>query len=265
VSLAGPLLHGVDDLLRVAVEKRRRVSKKTRLVVILTTTGGYVEVAQRVAETFRHNYSTVDFVVPNYAYSAGTVLAMSGDAIHMDYYSRLGPIDPQIENKSGRLVPALGYLEKYNALLDRAKDPNDPITLAEVQLLIDGFDQAELYQYEQARNLSVTLLIDWLAKYKFKDWDKTETQGAPVSQEMKERRAEEIANELNKTDRWHTHGRGISREVLERDIGLRIDDLDANEALNKKIKQYHDLLEDYMGKKADKGVVHIRGSYQPFM
>ncbi len=265
VSLNGPLLHGVDNLLRVAVENRKAASKKKKLVVVLTTTGGYVEVAQRVAETFRHNYDTVDFVVPNYAYSAGTILAMSGDAIHMDYYSRLGPIDPQVENKSGRLVPALGYLEKYKALLERAKDPNDPISLAEVQLLIDGFDQAELYQFEQAQNLSVTLLKEWLVRYKFKDWDRTRTRGLAVTEEMKNDQAEEIARALNDTKRWHTHGRGISRDVLERDINLIINDLDTNEALNGKVKQYHDLLEDYMAKKADKGIVHIRQSYQPFM
>jgi len=54
--------------------------------------------------------TVVDFLIPSHAMSAGTILAMSGDAIHMDYYSVLGPIDPQVENQEGRLIPALGYL-----------------------------------------------------------------------------------------------------------------------------------------------------------
>ena len=61
-----------------------------------------MDVVQRVVDTLRRHYNLVDFIIPNYAYSAGTVLAMSGDAIHMDYYSRLGPIDPQIETERGR-------------------------------------------------------------------------------------------------------------------------------------------------------------------
>jgi hypothetical protein len=35
----------------------------------------------------------------------------------MDYYSVLGPIDPQVNNKDGKLVPALGYLDKINELI----------------------------------------------------------------------------------------------------------------------------------------------------
>jgi ClpP class serine protease len=98
LSFCGPLVFGVDDILRAAVEKRHREPPaKEKLVVILTTGGGYIEIVQRMVDTLRMHYKVVDFVVPNYAYSAGTVFVMSGDAIHMDYYSRLGPIDPQLE------------------------------------------------------------------------------------------------------------------------------------------------------------------------
>ena len=61
---------------------------------------------QRIAETLRHHYDRVEFIVPNYAMSAGTVLVMSGDAIHMDYFSVLGPIDPQVRDETGRQLPA---------------------------------------------------------------------------------------------------------------------------------------------------------------
>ena len=127
----------------------------------ITTTGGYIEIVRRIVDTIRHHYKTVEFIIPNYAYSAGTVFALSGDAIHMDYFSHFGPIDPQLETTKGRMVPALGYLEQYNRLIKKAETGR--ITSAEVQLLISGFDQAELYQYEQARNLSISLLKEWLA------------------------------------------------------------------------------------------------------
>ena len=76
-------------------------------MVILETSGGYVDTARRIAETLRHHYDHVDFIVASHAMSAGTVLAMSGDAIFMDYYSVLGPIDPQIPREDERIYPHL--------------------------------------------------------------------------------------------------------------------------------------------------------------
>ena len=98
--------------------------------------------------------------------SAGTVLVMSGDAIHMDYYSVLGPIDPQVEDREGKPVPALGYSIRYDDLLAKAGAGRS--STAEMEILIN-FDQMRLYAFEQARDLSKSLLEEWLVKYKFKD------------------------------------------------------------------------------------------------
>jgi Serine dehydrogenase proteinase len=264
LTFCGAILIGTDDIIRSGVDElQRQQSGKKKLVVILTTGGGYIEVVQRIVDTFRKHYSAVDFVVPNYAYSAGTVLVMSGDAIWMDYYSRLGPIDPQVENKSGQMVPALGYLKQYDRLIQKAQ--GNTITAAEVELLVNGFDQAELYKYEQARDLSIWLLKQWLVQYKFKDWKQTATNKAQVTPKMREDRAAEIAGELNKTERWHTHGHGISMDVLNRDLRLIIDDFGAVLDLNREIKSYYDLLDDYMMKRGDKGILHVDGVYVPFM
>jgi len=157
LTITGDLVDGMDDLIRTLVEDlRQREEPRSKLAVALTTNGGYIETVQRIVDTFRHYYSHVNFIVPNYAFSAGTVLAMSGDDIYMDYYSRLGPIDPQSRNTRGRSVPALGYLKRWEQLVEKSN--NGTLSLAEAQLMIDGFDQAELYQYEQAQELSVTLL-----------------------------------------------------------------------------------------------------------
>jgi membrane-bound ClpP family serine protease len=262
ISFSGPILFGVDNLIRTAIETIKNNSNKEKLIVILTTTGGYIEVVQRIVDTLRHHYLIVDFIIPNYAYSAGTVLTMSGDSIHMDYYSRLGPIDPQVENLSQKIVPALGYLEQYSRLIKKAEEGK--ISIAEVQLLINGFDQAELYQYEQARKLSIVLLKEWLVKYKFKNWIKTETRRKTVTKRMKTVRAALIATSLNNTDKWHTHGHGISMEVLRKDLKLKIDDFCEDPILDRTIRDYYNLLDDYMIKRGNRGALHWSGSYQPF-
>jgi hypothetical protein len=112
--------------------------------------------------TIRHHYGEVIFTVPNIAMSAGTVFVMSGDRILMDYLSRLGPIDPQIE-KDDKLVHALSYLNQFERL--NLKAQNGQLTTAEYALL-SKLDLGELHQFEQARDL----LVSWLSKYKFKDW-----------------------------------------------------------------------------------------------
>lgn len=263
ISFSGEIIAGVDDLIRKIIEKKRENSNKDKLFVILTTSGGYIEVVQRFVDIMRQHYKIVDFIIPNYAYSAGTVLAMSGDDIYMDYYARLGPIDPQVENLAGRLVPALGYLEQYERLIKKAQD--NEITAAEVQLLISSFDQADLYQYEQARELSIALLTEWLVKYKFKNWKKTQTQRKTVTEKMRKHRATWIAKELNNTKKWHVHGYGISINVLRKDLKLEINDFGEDKVLDEKIRGYYNLLDDYMIKMRSKSVLHIDGLYQPFM
>ena len=108
LAFFGPLLFGVEGYIRTALEETKR--KRRKLIVVLETSGGYVEVVQRIADTLRHHYRRVEFVIPDYAMSAGSVLVMCGDAIHMDYFSVLGPIDPQVERPDGKMIPALRVL-----------------------------------------------------------------------------------------------------------------------------------------------------------
>lgn len=77
---------------------------------------------------------------------------MSGDNVLMDYFSVLSPIDPQVQNKDGKWVAALGYLDKVNELIEKArsKDVDNQLTQAEFLILKD-IDLAELRGYEQAK------------------------------------------------------------------------------------------------------------------
>ena len=264
ISMHGPITWAVDDLLRLTIERLTDGKlRRKRVTVVLTTGGGFIEVDRRMVDTLRHFYEVVEFIVPNYAYSAGTIFVMSGDAIHMDYYSRLGPIDPQVPSLDGTtMVPALGYVERYNDLIRKAD--SGQLNEAELQVLIGSFDQAQLFKYEHELELSVALLEEWLCKYKFKDWLVTETHGTPVDDAMRRQRAKEIAVELNDTTRWHSHGHGISLDVLETELKLRIDDFGTTPELADAIRKYQGLLTDFMPKNGLSGVVHARGAFAPF-
>lgn len=242
-----PMQQPFDDLVRDMVEDIKE--KRENLLVILETDGGSVETTERIADVFRHHYpiGEVSFLVPNYAMSAGTILVMSGDKIYMDYYSVLGPIDPQIKNRDGHYVPALGYLEKFSQLI--SKSSKGKLSQAELAFLIEKFDPAELHRFEQAREHTIDLLKRWLVQYKFKNWTSTETRKVSVNQTMKVARAKEIASKLNDTKLWRSHGRGLSIDVIRNTLNLQIEDFGRQKELaelNRLVRSYYRLLQDYM-------------------
>jgi len=158
-------------------------------------------------------------------------------------------------------MPALGYLVQYKRLVEKSK--KGTITTAELTYLVQKFDPAELYAFEQARELSITLLKRWLVDYKFKNWIKTNTRGKTVTRKMKIFRAAEIAKKLSNPDLWHSHASGISKEVLIRDLNLLIDDFGANPDLSTKIRGYDKLFKDYMMRRGYHSAIHIYNRYFP--
>ncbi len=190
VAIVSPILPPLDRRLRDAIEAIP--DRKNSVSVILDTPGGVVEVVERMVATLRSNYEHVTVIVPDRAMSAGTIFALSADRIMMDYFSCLGPIDPQIE-RDGKLVPALSYLSQFERLNKKAEA--GALTAAEYALL-NKLDLGELHQFEQSRELSVELLVKWLSRFKFKGWKETETRREKVTDKMKEERAQEIADLL---------------------------------------------------------------------
>ena len=223
-------------------------NKKERIFVILTTGGGSAIAVERYVNILRHHYQEVNFIVPDYAFSAGTIFCMSGDNIYMDYFSVLGPIDPQVQNKDGKWVAALGYLDKINELIDKAQ--KNTLTQAEFVILKD-FDLAELKGYEQAKELTIDLLKKWLVKFKFKDWSNHQTNpdllNQPVTVLEKEQRANEIADLLSNNNEWKSHGRPINIDTLENKLRLKIEDY-SNEPIRPLIREYYELLSNFVNK-----------------
>ncbi len=164
----------------------------------------------------------------------------------------LGPIDPQVV-RDGRLEPALSYLAQYARLVDSSRQ--EALSTAEL-VLLSKLDLAELHRCELARELTIRMLRDWLTCYKFKDWLKTETKGDPVTQEMREARAEEIARDLSDQQRWLTHSRGIHMQTLIDELGLKIDDLGERSELREAVWNYFWFLRGYMAETQIETIVH---------
>ncbi len=247
ISFTGPIIDGYEPILLHVVEDLKSRSSRNKLFFILTTMGGSATAVERFVNILRHNYKIVNFIIPDYAYSAGTIFCMSGDDIFMDYYSVLGPIDPQVKNKEGKYVPALGYLDKVNELIEKAAQGK--LTDAEF-LILKEMDLAELKSYEQAKELTIDLLKNWLVKYKFKNWNIHETnpqkKGKRVTLAEKKKRAEEIADKLSDNNTWKSHSRPINIEALTK-LKLKIVDY-SKEEYRELIRNYYELLSDFIMK-----------------
>ncbi len=117
-------------------------------------------------------------------------------------------------------------------------------------VLLNKLNLAELHQIELAAELSVSLIENWLVKYKFKDWHK--------SDQAKPERAKEIANMLNDHQKWYTHGSSIHKDILENDIGLKIDDYSTDGDLKKLVWEYFWSLSDYIIRTSSPSFIHSR-------
>ena len=251
----GPIIDGNENfILQIVEDLAQDPNKKEQLAIVLTTTGGSAMAVERYVNIVRHFYNRVIFIVPDYAYSAGTIFCMSGDEIWMDFSSVLGPIDPQVRNKEGKFVPALGYLDKVNEMIEKAK--KNELTQAEFLILKD-FDLAELRAYEQAKELTTTLLKKWLVKYKFKNWTIHSTNGKQVTEDDKKKRAEEIAKKLGDNKQWKSHGRPINIEELE-NLKLQIKDFSDMKNEREAIRGYYNLLQEFARKYNMQSFIHTR-------
>jgi hypothetical protein len=255
LAFVGPITMLLESQIRTTLEWRSHHDLRDRLTVILETVGGSVEQTERIVNVLRAFYPIVDFVVPNYAFSAGTVMVMSGNSIYMDYFSVLGPIDPQIQVPAqvpgqSDWVSASGFLVWYERLVKKSQEGT--ITTAELQLLLEKFHPAEMYRYEQARNLSCSLVENWLTEYKFQD--------GPCSDSRS--KANDIAQQLSDTNTWLSHGRGIPRRTLNEQLKLDVRDLRQQDHY-KELLFYWQVFIDYVMQRNHHfmGAVHVKERY----
>ncbi len=200
-----------------------RESTQTSIDFYIETPGGSGEAAEEIARFLRKKFvDGVNFVIAGEAKSAGTILALSGDNIFMTDTGSLGPIDAQV--KIGRfVVSAHDYKEWVEEKKKEAADngrlnPFDAIMVAQIS-------PGEISGVLNSLAFAKDLVREWLCKYKFKNWTETRSSKQIVTMEMRQQRADEVAEQLCNHTEWRTHGRSLKIEDLsEKLIIERIDD-----------------------------------------
>jgi ClpP class serine protease len=73
-----------------------RTPQEQPIDIILHTPGGLVLSAEMIATALKQHPAPVTAIVPFYAMSGGTMIALAADKILLEEFSVLGPLDPQI-------------------------------------------------------------------------------------------------------------------------------------------------------------------------
>lgn len=113
ISILGiPLTRYID------IEDSEKVLRAIRMTphdmpidIVLHTPGGLVLASEQIACALRRHQGKVTVLVPHYAMSGGTLVALAADEILMDEDAVLGPVDPQLGSSQFGTYPAASIIK----------------------------------------------------------------------------------------------------------------------------------------------------------
>lgn len=157
-------IDGFTDLVQSITGKSDSVD------VLLHSPGGQPDATERIVHILRNNFKEVHFIVPHSAYSAATMLALSGDSITLHPSATLGPIDPQINGTPARSIKR-GF-DKVKEII-KAEGPE---ALPAYIPLIEKYTLDLLEICEDSEKLSKELVTNWITDYMLKGKEKFKGQ-----------------------------------------------------------------------------------------
>ncbi|HVL87766.1 MAG TPA: ATP-dependent Clp protease proteolytic subunit [Candidatus Thermoplasmatota archaeon] len=145
LSLFGwPIYTMIDmDDAEALLRAIRRVGPDRPLDVVVHTPGGQYHAALQIARALSHHKARVRVLVPHYAMSGGTLIALGADEIVMDPDAVMGAVDPQV----GDLLRGWHSTTSWVKIArEKGKDADDAtLALADVsEKLLAGTRQAVL-------------------------------------------------------------------------------------------------------------------------
>lgn len=206
--------------------------------IAIVTPGGSAHQVAKFVNLLRPRFDKVSFIVLNRAMSAGTIFVMSGDEIIMGPQSHIGPIDPQVRNRSGEFVPAQSILTLIEDIRVRGeenlkKGVNPYWTDLQILKSIDPKDIGNASNHSQ---YSIQLVEEYLFNYKFKTWVR-DSKAQVVTDERKKKRSKEIATLLCDHSKWRHHGHAITREAAWDVCKLKIMKSEDIQGLNRAMRR----------------------------
>jgi len=188
IGLFGIPIHRYIDIedSEAVIRAIRTTPPDKPIMLVIHTPGGLVLAASQIARALKAHPAKKVVVVPHYAMSGGTLIALAADEIIMDPNATLGPLDPQLMGPNGIYLPAPSVLKAVEA---KGKTNVSDTTL----MLADVAEKA----IKQVKNLVKELIEDKIGVGK----------------------AEEVADKL--VSGYYTHDYPITVKELK-EMGLKV-------------------------------------------
>ncbi len=204
-------------------EMLRFVKSEEKGYLMINSPGGDANAAEKLLIMVRQRFSSFEVIVPNYAKSAATMVALGSDKILMGYMAELGPVDPQIQISSQQApLPARSFIEGLESIRRRVTEEGDPVQL--YLPLLSQIRPEVISLCQSAIDFAKSFVEKWLSKYMLsKDHE----------------HAKKVAELLSTGENYHSHGKVIDFEEAKNILRLNVELIDKNSELWHKIWELH--------------------------
>ncbi|WP_329247338.1 hypothetical protein OG417_53335 [Actinoallomurus sp. NBC_01490] len=193
------------DAPRTLHEALREIGHVPRLDLVLATYGGAATAARRLGLLLHEFTDRLTILIPDRAWSAGTLLSLCAHELVMTPMAELGPLDPRLESPGGTpAVISSGQIHAFRTLAEEwfaMKEGEDVLALLTQRML-----PATLGAFYQAERLTRQIAIEFLGGYQL--------AGEDIAT------VEDIVEQL--MTGYHAHDYPITRRDAMR-LGLRVE------------------------------------------
>jgi len=196
------------------------LDKSKGLDLLLNTEGGAIAATESIVDYLYKIFSKdIAVFVPQIAMSAGTLIACAAKEIYLGLQSNLGPIDPQLNGISAKLV--LNEFSKAKEELALSRE-----NIAFWQILLSKYPPTFIQLCQNACKWSEELAKKWLSENMLKEHPDKDKIIAGIIKNLTE-------PEIN-----FSHGRHLHLEQLEQ-VGLKISKLEKDPRLQDLVLTVH--------------------------
>jgi membrane-bound ClpP family serine protease len=189
------------------------------LTLIIHTPGGIGAAAQTVMSYLHSKFDYIEVIVPTYAMSAGTMMALGADHLVMGRQSQLGPIDAQLTTSAGQ-VSAAAVVEQFERAKKEISGKDGDLKNAHVWApILQSMGPSRRHEAQNALDYGQSMVAEWLARRMCRSMARPKASATRIAKHFNA--ANLHKNHGRRIDREEVRSKGISVETLEDDAELQ--------------------------------------------
>jgi ClpP class serine protease len=202
-----------------------RLSSKQNFDLLLQSPGGDIDAAEKIVYMCREIGGEFSVIIPEYAKSAATLIALASDEVIMGLASEIGPIDAQLAGPGPGgatfQTSAQSFIDEFDRI---KKEVDDTGKLSPAYFpLLEGINLGFIRMCRNLMDRSQKFAEKWLKKYMLRD----NPEGA-----------EALAADLCNVKKWLSHGVVIDADQAT-SLGVKVKKLSQDDDLWKQIWYLH--------------------------